>query len=318
MPMPVNELATSPSDQRMPLPFRCPHCGHETLVEDRYSGHRGRCAACREPIELPAFVPARPGRIGRSRFFRGWLIGGMSAVLLCLFVFFAGRFVRWAYPAMRAQVESNRVQANLRQIAVALQEYSADYGTFPPAVTCDSAGKPLYSWRVSILPYLREESLHNRLRLDEAWDSENNLTLTIDNVPQVYRDSEDSGPTIHAPYVLITGKGTFFPDPLQQQIVSLGSIGDAPEETAVVAYVRGVDPIDNWAQPYDFDISSSAIVEHVAAGAKRMAKTRVRPIAIATANGRVVTLPSDTTDQELRALYSIDGGEPIGDVLIRD
>mgnify|MGYP007059385969 CR=1 FL=1 len=37
----------------MPIPFACPHCQHETLVEDKYSGESGKCIACGNPITVP-------------------------------------------------------------------------------------------------------------------------------------------------------------------------------------------------------------------------------------------------------------------------
>ena len=37
----------------MPIPFICPHCQHETLVEDKYAGQTGSCIECGKPITVP-------------------------------------------------------------------------------------------------------------------------------------------------------------------------------------------------------------------------------------------------------------------------
>src|SRR5258708_2726900 len=75
---------------------------------------------------------------------------------------------------------------NLKQIGFAFHYYSEKYGRFLPRDIADKKGKPLLSWRVSILPFLDEEKLYKEFKLDEPWDSENNKKL-IDNMPKVYR-----------------------------------------------------------------------------------------------------------------------------------
>jgi hypothetical protein len=37
----------------MPIPFTCPHCGHETLVDDKYAGDSGKCIKCDASITVP-------------------------------------------------------------------------------------------------------------------------------------------------------------------------------------------------------------------------------------------------------------------------
>ena len=36
---------------------------------------------------------------------------------------------------------------------------------------------PLLSWRVAILPFIGEQNLYNRFRLDQPWDSPHNIAL---------------------------------------------------------------------------------------------------------------------------------------------
>ena len=45
----------------MPVPFTCPHCGHQTLVHDQYVGQSGPCGCGRTVTVLPpGFVPPSP------------------------------------------------------------------------------------------------------------------------------------------------------------------------------------------------------------------------------------------------------------------
>src|SRR5262249_10296771 len=38
--------------------------------------------------------------------------------------------------------------------------------------------RPLYSWRVLLLPYLEQQNLYDQFRLDEPWDSPNNAKVS--------------------------------------------------------------------------------------------------------------------------------------------
>lgn len=65
----------------------------------------------------------------------------------------------------------------LLTIGDALNAYHDEHGTLPPAVVTDADGKPLYSWRVLILPQLDQKNLYKQFNLDEPWDSETNRPL---------------------------------------------------------------------------------------------------------------------------------------------
>ena len=79
----------------------------------------------------------------------------------------------------------NQSKNNLRQLVVALHHYAAANNTYLPAHAIYKNGKPLLSWRVAILPFLGEEDLYKKFRLDEAWDSPNNIKL-LPLMPKVF------------------------------------------------------------------------------------------------------------------------------------
>ena len=67
--------------------------------------------------------------------------------------------------------------SNLRQLALALQSHADAHRRLPPAAICDKDGKPVLSWRVALLPYIDQEDLFKRFKLDESWDSPHNSRL---------------------------------------------------------------------------------------------------------------------------------------------
>ena len=91
-------------------------------------------------------------------------------------------------PGESAQVTVQRMKCteNARAVALAVLNYANEYQQFPPAYVCDSAGRPLYSWRVLILPFLEEAGLHKEFHLDEPWDSPHNLTL-LEKCPKIFQ-----------------------------------------------------------------------------------------------------------------------------------
>jgi hypothetical protein len=74
---------------------------------------------------------------------------------------------------------------NLKQIAIAMHNYHDVNRHFPPAAICDKEGKPLLSWRVAILPYLEQNNLYQRFKMDEPWNGPNNRKL-IRLMPKTY------------------------------------------------------------------------------------------------------------------------------------
>jgi hypothetical protein len=59
-----------------------------------------------------------------------------------------------------------RSAVSLREVGLALRGYHDVYGQLPPAAVTAKDGKPLYSWRVLLLPFLVEdETTGGRLRI---------------------------------------------------------------------------------------------------------------------------------------------------------
>jgi hypothetical protein len=101
----------------------------------------------------------------------------------------------------------------LKQIGWALPHYHESYGKLPPAVVTDKQGRPLYSWRVPLLPFLEQPTLYNEFKLDEPWDGPHNKAL-LAKMPACYMPAwKDVGPSYATPYQVFVGPGTAFERP---------------------------------------------------------------------------------------------------------
>ncbi len=96
------------------------------------------------------------GRLtGHGMALAGAIISGVGLTMSGIATI--GILIALLLPAVQAAREAARRSAcsnNLRQIGVALHNYSDTYGCFPPAFTVDQQGQPMHSWRALILPYL--------------------------------------------------------------------------------------------------------------------------------------------------------------------
>ena len=153
------------------------------LFQRRYSAFFGHFflffigigAACFMPscLVLSALLAAFSG-IDAATGVRGFpsRIGGPINCLATVTI-----LVALTVPPYRIAMEAAYVTTcivNAKRICLAFYDYHEKYGTLPPAYTVDENGRPLHSWRVLILPFLEQQELYDRIRLDEPWDSEYN------------------------------------------------------------------------------------------------------------------------------------------------
>ena len=137
---------------------------------------------------------------------------------------------------------------NLKQIALAMANYEATFGAFPAAAICDKkTGKPLLSWRVSILQYIEEDALYKQFKLDEPWDSEHNLKLAK-NMPKVYFHPKANKPGDNKThYRLFYGKGAAFE---LNKGFSMGAIANMDGLSNTLMVVEAEEPVV-WTNPND-------------------------------------------------------------------
>jgi hypothetical protein len=155
----------------------------------------------------------------------------------------AGLAARGADSPSAPRIDLGLSQHNLKQIGIAFHNFHDAHLSLPIDLIA-AEGKPLLSWRVVILPYLGEEELYKRFKLNEPWDSEHNRKL-IQSIPRVYaplRVRAKEGETF---YQVFTGKDAVFaPGKLRR----LHSIADGTSNTGLV--FEAGEPVI-WTKPAD-------------------------------------------------------------------
>src|SRR5262249_16761652 len=124
------------------------------------------------------------------------------------------------FPAIQKTREAAaRIQSsnNLRQVSLGMiNRADMNAGDMLPAVVYSQDGKPLYSWRVLILPYIDQANLFHQFNLDEPWDSPNNKAL-LARMPKTFHDpGRESDPGSGMTYYQVfDGPGAAFDSTLE-------------------------------------------------------------------------------------------------------
>lgn len=296
----------------MSFVFRCPHCGTETEVEERYAGQTGPCAICGKLVTVP-YAESQPPSSGLGRD-RGALVSipvilGVSVVGLLAAATIIGLGIAMLAPVVqtaRSSAQAISCSSNLKQIALALQAYADEHGCYPPAYLSDKNNKPIHSWRVLILPYLGQEALYRQYDFTQPWDSPNNQSLMY-MMPEVYSCSTDpdAAGSQETNYMVVVGRRTAFPP--ASATTRLSQITDGLADTLLVVETTGEAAC--WMQPQDLD--TRKLQFELNSGRGEPGSNHPGGAHIVTADGKVHFLKDGISPEVLRALSTISGGEPI-------
>ena len=190
---------------------------------------------------------------------------------------------------------------HLKAIALAMHNYNSTYNGFPAAAICDKkTGKPLLSWRVTILPYIEQEALYKQFKMDEPWDSEHNLKLAK-NMPNVYLHPKANKPGDNKThYRLFYGKGAAFE---LDKSVKIQTFTDGTSNTVMV--VEAEEPVV-WTNPNDFGYDpTKALPKMLSIDGKFSA---------AYCDGSVRTFKMPIDQEILKLLIQKNDGKPIPQV----
>ncbi len=214
------------------------------------------------PAIILGIMALREVNRGRGRVTgRGLAITGISLGSLTAICFLPGLLLGLLLPAVqKVRDAANRLSAqnNLKQLALAMHNYEDSFGFLPPAVVYSKNGKPLYSWRVLVLPYLEEAALYNQFHLDEPWDSPHNLPLA-QRMPAVFASPGEAGKGLtETHYQVFVGGGAIFdaaesrkPGDAEFRPPRPASLRDIPDGTnKTILIVEAADPVP-WTKPDD-------------------------------------------------------------------
>lgn len=243
---------------------------------------------------------------------------GLSTKDVLIAVVIIAILVALLYPSLNGHPGATRrstCKNNLKQFAVALHNYHDEYGSFPPAYVIDKDGRPLYSWRVLILPEIDQQPLYERLHLDEPWDSPHNRPLLDVDIP-LYRclsdvkAAEESGSEVATGmtnYLAVVGPDTVWPAP---SLCRFDEITDDQSTTIVVVEVANSGI--HWAEPRDLHVTQMARRVNPAAG-MGLSSRHTSGTHVLRVDGSVRWIADDTPPEQLRAMLTRAGGEVIDD-----
>ena len=212
-------------------------------------------------------------------------------------------------PAIQSAREAARRQHcgnNLKQIGLAMLYYEQMNGRFPPAYVTDDDGKPLYSWRLLLLPFMEQEYLFEQFDRTKAWDSPENLagSETLLSVYQCPSSNRMKGP--YTDYVVVVGPETVFPG---EKPLGIQHVRDGTTNTIMVVEVRNSGI--HWAEPRDItldDLLATGINGHADSGCGSQHPGGMN---VLFCDGSVHFIAEQISLETLRSLLTAGGGELI-------
>ena len=194
--------------------------------------------------------------------------------------------------ARRAQTKNN-----LKQLITALHNYHVTNRHFPTQANYDNNGKPLLSWRVHILPYIDQQALYSRFKLNEPWNSPHNRQL-IRLMPPTYANPNlPSGGVTN--YLAVVGADSV----VSTTGVNLRQITDGTSRTVVLVEVDANRAVP-WTKPVDHEIKAT----DPKAG---LGGLRPGGFHVSMADGRVIFVPISVDSKYIQALATKSGGEVV-------
>jgi hypothetical protein len=259
------------------------------------------------------------GRLGgRGAAITGIVLGAVGSLLIGPALLIA--LLLPAVQKVRGAAERIKSANNMRILMLAMHNYHDTMGRFPPAIVFGPDGQPLYSWRVLILPFIEQDNLYHRFRLNEPWDSPNNKPL-LALMPKEFQDPADQTPQQGlTPYQVFDGPGAPFdsssrpfrpfrldigaPARLQESAFQLriSSFTDGMANTFLI--VEAADSVP-WTSPQDLPFGPGVPLP-------RLGRPSRAGFNAAYADASVKTVPSSISEQTLRALITPNGGEMLG------
>ena len=199
--------------------------------------------------------------------------------------------------SVRSRGDRTQSMNNLKNIALAMHSYHDANKRLPAAGFTnvnDPNGKPLLSWRVSILPYIDQSPLYQQFDLTQPWDHPTNKRL-IAKMPHIYivPGSDEKEGMTH--YRVLVGPTTMFE---ANQKISLVSVTDGSSNT-IMAVEAAEATI--WTRPDDLPFNPNG----------PLPKFGLTPDGFLAAfgDGSVRFIRAGTPENTLRALITRNGNE---------
>jgi prepilin-type processing-associated H-X9-DG protein len=200
-------------------------------------------------------------------------------------------------------------------LGLAMHDYHDTYLKLSRPAIYSPEGKPLLSWRVAILPYLDQGGLLAQFKLDEPWDSPNNLKL-LKQMPKEYapvRDAEFAPPYATYYQVFTSDWGPGPPPPgvamfnsrpqREAPALTLAMITDADGTASTLMIAEAWHPVP-WTRPDDLPYAANWPLP-------KLGGLFHNGFNATFADGSVRFVKRETDEAMLRALITWNGSEEI-------
>jgi hypothetical protein len=220
---------------------------------------------------------------------------------------FDGRNTTAAVASLEVLSAGELLDSRLYHVAIAMLNYDAVHRRLPITNNSDyfdANGNPFLSWRVHVLPFFGFQELYDRFRLDEPWNSANNLPL-LNAMPDFYRSPGDAAGGTATRIQTFTGPDAPFgnrPIGSDQTGARLIEFQDDLQHTILVAQ-SGADAAVPWTKPDDMEFNPSnplAALGNISGQIHAM-----------TADAVPLTLPATISPDTFKALVTINGDEVV-------
>lgn len=203
-------------------------------------------------------------------------------------------------PAVQAARESaRRMQSsnNLKQIGLAFHNFESAYSALPAAGGVDDNGKPLLSWRVAILPFIEQQALYEKFKMDEPWDSEHNIQL-LEQMPDVYRHPNRNTQPGYTVYQAVVSDKSLL---RLSEPSTFRDITDGTSNTILAVETNEAIAVP-WTAPQDFSVDEQN-------PGKNLFTNGITQVVFG--DGSVHTIAEVVADEILNALFTRAGGEVV-------
>lgn len=195
---------------------------------------------------------------------------------------------------------------NLKTIGMAMLDYEQDNRCFPPAYITDAKGRPLYSWRVLILPYMEHDDLYKRVWLDESWDSPHNRSVLQDEaVARLFQCPSAENSKDETSYVMIVGPNSISDGPHSMRFPDMK---DGSSNIILIAEIKNSGI--HWAEPCDLNFDEMSLRIN-APDSKGIGSYHPGMAGVCLADGHVQFFGDGFDPMILKSLTTISGGEDV-------
>jgi len=174
----------------------------------------------------------------------------ITLVQLLVVIAICGTLLALMLPDVRSTRPPARSQcmANLKQIALALQNYADVHGTLPPAYTTDADGNPLHSWRTLILPHIEHQRFYDSIDLTKPWDDPANAEALATTI-ELYQCPSAEQPDNHTTYLAVLTPNSCFRATEPRDLTDI----TRPHSQTLMLIEVGTDHSVPWMSPFDAD-----------------------------------------------------------------